>query len=904
MSGLFKFETLKKEFLNSLTDEKYELLKRISETSKCITDFIFRHEEELEYIYENLEKSLLGRDSLVEEALSLLNISSEDEFIRRLTFFKMKHFSRIVAKDIFKKDSLQKLMEEYSYLADATFEVAYRRAFSKFEKIYGKPRSHTDGSVVKGLVIGLGKLGGLELNYFSDVDVMYIYSEEGYTDGSRSITNREFFSYVFTQVNTYLTKRNIEGQTWIVDLDLRPEGKKGLIAYSLPFVENYYWTVGRTWERNMLIKARYTAGSENLFNQFYQVIEPFVYRGIIGYEIVDEIVKMKRLIEEDAKKRLKDEIDIKKMDGGIREIEFTVQVIQLLHGHRIPELRERSTLRALEKIKKLKLLKEEDINILKEAYLFYRNLEHLIQIKDCVQTQKLKEREYGYFAERLGLSLEEFTRKLMNYREKVKDIFESVLPTEEVLTPVQRYIMTKHGEEEAIEHLKNIGFESPKWALNLIKSIFTTKEYISMTGTWKDMLLEFIAEFEIELKNFSDRESFLLNFVKLLVDGKMTRIFASALEQNRRLVDFILNIAKSSDYITDILSKDPEILDFAFGVEEILKEEEDFEKELKLIREENPVEKLKKLKKIVEVLATLKYLSRIEEQKGYDRLKELNYILSNLVDFILKKLYEYENGKNLMIYALGKLGSREMNVGSDLDLIFVFKDESSKFNFIAIPERIVNDLIKPTKCGTLYQLDLRLRPYGRSGELAPTIDYYREYFEKDAREWERLAWTKSRYITGDYELYEEFERIVRHFLFDRPVDRSFVDSAVEMRFRLEGLAKEKTGEIDIKLGKGGIADIEFLVEIFFLKNKLRKTNILEGLEMLDSSLVEDYVFLREIEARLRMIKGQPSSKLKYGSKTFGRIADSFNLSNKELWSKIHATRKKIRNKFLFKIKHL
>jgi len=309
---------------------------------------------------------------------------------------------------------------------------------------------------------------------------------------------------------------------------------------------------------------------------------------------------MKRLIEEDAKKKLKDE--------------------------------------------------EEDVNILKDAYLFYRNLEHLIQMKDCIQTQKLKERDYGYFTERLGLSLNEFTRKLISYRGKVKDIFESVLPTEEILTPVQRYIMTKHGEEEAVEHLKKIGFESPKWALNLIKSIFTTKEYISMTGTWKDLLLEFIAELEAELKSFSDRESFLLNFVKLLVDGKMTRIFTSALEQNRKLVDFILNIAKSSDYITDILSKDPEILDFAFGVEEILKEEEDFEKELELIKEKNPVEKLKKLKKIVEVLATLKYLSRIEEENGYDRLKELNYILSNLADFILKKLYEYENGKNLVIF--------------------------------------------------------------------------------------------------------------------------------------------------------------------------------------------------------------------------------------------------------------
>ncbi len=902
MSNLFKFETLKKDFLKSLSEEKYELLKKISETSKCITDFLFRHTEELDYIYENLEKPLLGRNELIKQALKLLEIRTEEEFIRKLTFFKMKHFSRIVAKDLYEKHSLQELMEEYSYLADATFEVAYKRAFSKFKKLYGQPKSQIDGSEVKGVVVGLGKLGGLELNYFSDVDVMYIYSDEGKTE--KGLTNREFFSYVFTHVNTYLTKRNVEGQTWIVDLDLRPEGKKGLIAYSLPFVENYYWTVGRTWERNMLIKARHTAGSEELFEQFYQVVEPFVYRGVIGYEIIDEIVKMKRLIEEDAKTKTKDELDIKKMEGGIREIEFAVQILQLLHGHRISDLRERSTLKALEKIEKYNLMDKENVEVLREAYLFYRKLEHLIQIKDCIQTQKLKKSDYPYFANKFRLTVNEFENKLDFYRSKVKQIFESILPVEETLSPVQRFILTKHGEKEALEYLKDIGFENPKWALNLIKSIFTTREYISMTGSWKDLLLEFIAELEVELKEFADRESFLLNLVKLLVDGKMIRIFASALEQNRKLVEFILNIAKSSDYVTEIMAKDPEILDFAFGVEDILRDEKDFERELKLIKEENYIEKLKKLKKVVEVLATLKYLSRIDETDGYDRLKELNDVLTNLADFILKKIYSYEKGKELIIYALGKLGSKEMNVGSDLDLIFVFKDEKSKFELTSIPERIVKDLTKPTKNGILYQLDLRLRPYGRAGELAPTIDYYRDYFEKDAREWERIAWTKSRYIAGDKNLFYEFEDVVKEFLFNRPIDRGFIDSAVEMRFRLEGLSKERSDEIDIKLGKGGIADIEFLVEIFFLKNKIRETSILEGLKMCDPSLVEDYVFLREIEARLRMIKGQPSSKLKYKSKVLGRIASSFNISQEELWEKLYRTRRKIRNKFLFKIKHL
>ena len=904
MSNLGKFETLKKDFLNSLPKEKYQLLKTLAETSKCIADFIFRHPEQLDYIYENLDKDLLGREKLIEEANELLSIGDDNRFITELTFFKMKHFSRIVAKDLYQKHSLPELMKEYSYLADATFEVAYQRAFNKFQKIYGTPVNNSNGEKTEGVVIGLGKLGGLELNYYSDVDVMYLYTDEGKTDGKNPITNKEFFSYVFSQVNIYLTRRNIEGQTWIIDLDLRPEGKKGLIAYSLPFVESYYWTVGRTWERNMLIKARKTAGSQKIFEDFWQVVEPFVYRGVIGYEVIDEIVKMKRLIEEDSKKKQRDEVDLKKMDGGIREIEFTVQILQLLHGKKIPELKERSTLKAIEKVSKHGLLEPEKAKLLKEAYLFYRKLEHFVQLKDCVQTQKLRFKDLDYYAQKMGLEKEELLEKLNFYRKNVKEIFEEILPIEETLSPIQRYILTKHGEEEAFEHLRNLGFKEPKWALNLILKIFKDPEYISLSSTWKDLLLEFIAELEIFLKEFEDRETFLLNFVKLMVDGKMIRIFASALEQNQKLVEFILQIAKSSDYITNILSKDPEILDFAFGVEEILRTEEDFKKELELIEEENHIDKLKKLKKIVEVLSTLRYLSRLDEENGKERLKELNEVLSNLADFIIKEVYRYEKGEDLVVYALGKLGSREMNIGSDLDLIFIFKDEHSKFEKIHIPENIVKDLTNPSKAGILYSLDLRLRPYGRSGELAPSINYYKEYFENDAREWERLAWTKARYIVGEEDIYQDFENILRDFLFGKDIDTCFIDAAVEMRFKLEGLARETVDEIDIKLGKGGITDIEFLVEIFYLKNKIRKTNILEGLEILDKSLVEDYIVLREIEARLRMIKGESKSKLKKNSKTLGRIASSFKMSPYELWDKILKTREKIRNKFLYRIKHI
>ncbi len=900
MANLTKFETLKKDFLDSLSKEEYNLLAKISETSSCITDFIFRHPEELHYIYKQLDEPLMGKDNLLNEVLKIKDVPNDSEFSQKLAYFKMKHFSRIVAKDIQKKHQLSELTEEYSYLADVSFEVAYQRVFNKYKNKFGNPVNETDGKTAEGMVLGLGKLGGLDLNYYSDVDVVYLYSDEGKTDGKNPITNREFFIKLFTDVTNLLTKRTFEGQPWIVDLDLRPEGRKGFIAVSVPFAENYYWSVGRTWERHMLIKARHSAGSIRTFNDFYKIIQPFVYRSYVSPEIVEEIVSMKKLIELEAQKKLLNEYDVKRGEGGIREIEFTIQIFQLLKGGKDKEVREKRTLKALEILVRKKIIPEDEGKILKDAYIFFRRLEHFIQLKNCVQTQKFSFKDSFEYAKKMGFENEEqFLEKFEYFKENVKRIFNSLLEKEKrPISPIQVYILTGQDEELALERLKEIGFKDTKWALNIVSSIFKNTEFPQLPESWKKLLIDFIPELEKELEEFKDKKSLLLNIQKLLVDGEMLRIFASALEQNRKLVEFILNIAKSSDYITDIMAKDKEILDFAFGVEDILSTEEDFEEELKIIKTENFVDKLKKLKKIVEVLATLKYLSRLHEQNGEERLKELNFVLTNLADFILKKLSELYGKNNLAIYGLGKLGSKEMNIGSDLDLIFVFLDEKSKLEKQEIPVKITKDLTSITPEGKLYDLDLRLRPYGKSGELAPTLRFYEDYFKKHAKPWERLAWTKSRFITGDIKLKENFDEIINEFLFGEEISKEFVEESVEMRYKLEGIAKETLNKIDIKLGKGGISDIEFLVQIYLLKNKKRETNILKGLSVFKPELIPEYIFLREIETRLRMVKGTGSSKLEKNSPITDRIAETFGMTSEELWDKVLKTKEKIRRKFI------
>ncbi|RUM58790.1 MAG: glutamine-synthetase adenylyltransferase [Persephonella sp.] len=901
--SIAKFELLKKDFLNSLSPDKLNLLKDLSDYSKCISDFIFRHTDQLDYIYNELEKDLYGRERLIKEALNLLNIHSDNQFITELTIFKLKHFSRIVAKDIYKKEEFEKLTEEYSYLADATVEVAYRRAYKKWEKIYGEPKEKLTGKVAAGTVIALGKYGGLDLNYHSDIDIMYIYSDDGRTE--KGHTNREFFTNLFQTLTSYLSKRNLEGITWIVDLDLRPEGKKGFIAYPLPFIEHYYWSFGRTWERHMLIKARYGGGDEDLFKNFQEIITPFVYRKHTGTEVFEEIGELKRLIEIDAEKKIKNGFDVKRGKGGIREVEFTTQILQLLYGGRDKDLRENKTLKALQKIVEKGYLDRKKGKILKEGYIFLRKIENVIQIENCVQTHILKFDEVEKIAKKLGFKdKREFLDKLNFYRDNINEIFNNLLPETDVkLSPIQRYILTKHYEEEAKDYLKRIGFKSPYWALNIFKDVFFSKQYVELSSKYKEILFEFLPVLEEELKKFEDREDFLLNVSKILIDGGLLILFAYSLEQNKKLADFILKVAKLSDYISSLLAKDKEIADWFLNFNESLTEKVDFEREFIKLREKyNCIDSLKKLKKYTEVFSTVNYLSEIEKSNPKKNLKNLNSSLSNLADFILEKLYQYYEGKEFCIYALGKLGSREMNIGSDLDLIFVMKDEKSKSRFYDIPLKIIKSLTSYSKEGILYQIDLRLRPFGKKGELAPSLSFYKNYFEKEAKSWERLAWSKSRFITGDKSTKDEMDRVIKEFVFEKPINTDFIEDILDMRLKLEGLTRESSNEIDIKLGKGGLTDLEFLAQLKIIKDRLNETNILNVIDKYFSDLLKDYLFLREIEARLRIIKGIGISKISLNSPYFYRIAHSFNKSERELWKDILNTKNRIRDKFLRRIK--
>lgn len=903
MSSLGKFELLKKDFLKSLSKDKFDLLKKLSEYSKCISDFIFRHTEELDYIYNELYKSLYGRERLINEALHLLDIPSDNQFIQELTKFKMKHFSRIVAKDIYNTERFEKLTEEYSYLADATIVVAYRRAFERTKRIYGTPIENSSGEEAKGLVIALGKYGGLDLNYYSDIDVIYIYSDEGKTD--KGFSNREFFGNLFKTLTNYLTKRNIEGITWIVDLDLRPEGKKGFIAYSLTALEYYYWTFGRTWERHMLIKARYGGGSEELFRDFEDIITPFIYRKYTSSEVFEEITEIKKLIEYEASKKINNGFDVKRGRGGIREVEFTVQILQLLYGGKDKDLRERKTLNALRKLVEKGYLEKDKGKILEEGYIFLRRLEHIIQIENCIQTHTLKFNEAEKIAKKLGFNTkEEFLEKLSFYTKNINSIFSNLVPETDIkLTPIQKFVLTKHYEEEAKEYLKELGFKSSDWALNRFKDIFLSKEYIELSSQFKENLFVFIPVLERELKNFEDREDFLLNLTKLLIDGGMLIIFSSALEQNKNLVNFMLNIAKLSDYISSLMAKDKELLDWVFGIEDTPTEKSEFEVEFNnFLKRYDYIDGLKKLKKYVEVSNAVVYLSRINKENSEERLKNLNRSLTNLAEYILEKLYQFYDGKELVIYGLGKIGSKEMNIGSDLDLIFIMKDEKSKEKFYKIPINISKALTSYTKEGILYQIDLRLRPFGKKGELAPTVSFYKKYFKNEAKSWERLAWTKARYIVGSKDLKEEMESLIEEFIFNKPVNKGFIEDIMEMRFKLEGITRETKNELDIKLGKGGLTDIEFLAQLKIILEKVRETNILNIVKRFYPQLLNDYLFLREVEARLRMIKGIGLSKISLNSPFLYRIAHSFNKTEKELWREIIDTKDRIRKTFLKEIR--
>lgn len=864
------------------------------------------------------------------------NSADYKEKMAILRRFRNMEFLRIGLRDLARKADTAETMEDLSNVADVCLQIAYEYCSGELIKKCGVSYfEDMDGTknTCEFTILGMGKLGGKELNFSSDIDILYIYSsDKGSTDGIRSsegriegrITNHEYYVQLSRMITKMISEITDEGYVFRIDLDLRPEGKSGDITNSLRSAEIYYESWGETWERQALLKCRPVAGSMELGRQFLEMIRPFIFRKYLDFSALREIKDMKDKINISLEQRKSIGENVKLGYGGIREIEFIVQSFQLIYGGREKWLREKNSLRSLHRISEKGFLSYTEYFSLSNAYLFLRDLENRIQLVSGRQTHEIphdtKERmtlskkmgirrisDFGGGISWMGLQDLDLMEAYSYHTKNVRRLYDKLFSTD-------IYDITEMKEEGAkwqididetssVASLREFGFRMPEMTRRNLLLMRDGGAFAHPTIRSKRYFNQMLPALLKVCISMPDPDLTINNFEKFVDAGRVRESIYSVLSGNEMAIGNLCHLFGMSQYLSDILIHQPELISSDFAVENIYqkKTKDGLREELSSILKsadsyEKSLDELCKFKRGEELRIGLRDILGIAELPQV--MSELSGLADIYVEFSLKLVEDelirrygtpMKNGNKesrFAIVGLGKLGGEELNFGSDLDIIFVYSDDgettgslksgdkiSNQLFFSKLCEKLIYAISGMTRFGFAYRIDTRLRPDGEKGVLAMPLNGYRNYYHKRGEIWERQALIKARFIAGDEDAGERLIDIIHHFVYNMPFETSAAGEIDRMRKRME-YERVRAGESqrDIKFGKGGIADIEFIVQFLQLKyggkfKELRRTGSLETLKLLHKKkfiseenyhvLLDGYIFLRKIESRIRTNYDRP-----------------------------------------------
>lgn len=817
--------------------------------------------------------------------------------------FKKKELLRITLRDILKKSDLIETMLELSMLADTIINESLEVLKKPLNETYGEPEKDAF------TVISLGKLGSEELNFSSDVDLILVYgTSEGETSGvitpqgitANRISNHEYYCKLGENLNRFLSMNTEDGFAYRVDLRLRPEGQRGSLALPLSGYETYYESWGRAWERVMLLRARPVAGDLFLGNEFLDMIKPFVYRKYLDYSAIDEIRQVKTRIDSIFKKN-----DIKRGYGGIREIEFFIQALQLIYAGKEPLLRERGTQKALHRLLQKNLIGQADYAMLSDNYTFLRTLEHRLQQLNDLQTHSLPsdEKELTALSRKMGFPEKaSFLSELELRRNKTRTIYDSLFREDKKeLSDGVVLFDEELSDIELKEHLGKIGLKDVEKGLRNIQHIRDASRHFQ-TLRGRRVLSEILPVF-VDAAVKSSNPDMALNHLQAFASMLSVReSYLDLFKENKDLVPVLINLFSQSEYLSKAIIRKPDYLEL-IGHEIVLK------KSLNTLKDE-----LKKSDRGGQTLSdAMRIMRQVEEirlsllflQKKID-VTELIKGLSKTAEAILSASVE-ELGGNLAIVGFGKLGGREITFNSDIDIIFASPD-NVKEEQTKIAEKLLRLLLSYTREGIAYKVDTRLRPDGTKGALVSSVNALRDYYSGNAAFWEFQALLKARPVAGDIKTGERFIDMAKDILIKHGSMVSASDTRA-MRERIQKeLAKETEG-YDIKLGFGGLEELEFTVQYLQLKNCNKFPSLLvqgtidaiqrmkraEILKEPDADFMNNaYIFYRTLESYLRLRERDILKKDE--EEILNAVSEFLGLKNKEkLIEKLDETRAKVRN---------
>jgi [glutamine synthetase] adenylyltransferase / [glutamine synthetase]-adenylyl-L-tyrosine phosphorylase len=826
--------------------------------SRFLSEEILQHPEWLEEV-SGMSRVLTASEYKKRLGRFLKNQPEGKPLAWSLALFRRQQILRILLRDVLGFGSLSETTEELSNLADAILHISYKRIRADLVARHGTPRYvDEDGEVWEcGMsVIALGKLGGRELNYSSDIDLMFVYAANGETDGEHPISNKEFYKKVANQYTELLSTYTAEGLCYRVDLRLRPDGSLGEVCISLDGAKSYYQARARDWELQMLIKARVAAGDPQAGRELLGTVEPLIYSTTLDFSAVEEVsATRERISEKLSKRRLgKSVFDVKLAPGGIRDVEFLVQCLQRLHGGRVPWLRHGGTMLALSRLSQKDLLSAAEFGRLIAAYRFLRNLEHRLQVAEDRQTHTLptSPRELDLLARRMpGAQLgeqdnpgEKLVQELNAHLEAVQEIYERVIHAQRPIYYSLPPAVTPQIEApEVVEPTSS----------NLIR--FLDERAPSLAH----------AVSLIQLRRGAGAFEHFLE--KLMPDSRLLAL----LNSDAQVARFTLDIFEHSPYFAEQLVRVPELI-------------EEFCVPVKAGANYDDISELRRYFR--REMFGIQAASICQRVPVFETLQQTSELADTAIAACYRMAVEhsaalhppasegYRPRQQLMVIALGRLGMREFDLASDADLVFVLPDEDHEEHvfWTRVAERIVDLITAYTGSGVMFTVDTRLRPNGSAGALLQSEAAYKEYFAKHAEAWEGIAYMKARAVAGDTERATTFLNELQKVDWRRygQSGRSKKDLR-QMRLRLE---KEQGADHPLKAGHGGFYDIDFSLLFLRLKagglfykvlNTPERINIIEAtghLERADAEfLLDAATFYRAVDHALRVYSGHAEASL-------------------------------------------
>ncbi len=797
-----------------------------------------------------------------------------------LALFRRKELLRIVVRDALMAGGLGEITEEVSSLADAILGCALKSVNSELEARYGCPMgrgAHASDEPAGFAVIALGKLGGRELNYSSDIDLMFLYTENGETSGPHRITNQEFFKKLANQITNLLSTYTAEGLCYRIDLRLRPEGTLGEVSISLAAAKDYYANRARDWELQMLIKARVAAGNEAVGQALLDFVEPSIYSTSLDFSTIETVsATRERISDKVARKRLRqDELDVKLARGGIRDIEFLVQCLQRLHGGRETWVRHGGTLLALARLHDKDLLSATEYSRLRDAYQFLRQLEHRLQFEDDRQTHALPSdpRE-----------LERIARRMPFYAPAQQP---GLTASAQLLQDLNQHLENVQGIYDRIVHAQRPLYYSPVIASSTTDAPVKPAE---QRGTMRisDGLLRSL---EQAAPAFSERlrsrgvhrsEGSLAGFLEGLLDHPA---HLGMLEGHPSLADSMVQIFELSPFLSEQLTRHPELLEEIRRVVDDPTRHPAFES---LAAPLNDIDHLRRFFR--REMFCIQTASVCLPESVFQTLDRT----SALAEFVINRAYRiaYARGldhahahatpgkpfqdpqSEMMIVALGRLGMREFDLASDADVLFIIPDEEAQRQrfWTRVAEHLIDILTSYSSNGTILSLDTRLRPNGREGVLVQTESKYVEYFDHKAEAWEGIAYMKARAVAGDVDRATKFLNQLQDVDWRRygQSGRSKQDLR-QMRMRLQ---REQGTLAPLKAGYGGYYDADFILMYLRLKGAglfYKKLNTPERIDVVEKMghlerddaafLLQATTFFRSLDHAVRVVTGRAEEKL-------------------------------------------